>query len=107
MYPIHYAIHSIFMYIILVRRPASLFFLGPARIPLVISRGCPSLLDDKACEHFLPARDLLMYLLARNRVMCVSCIDFVSFPFRVNPVKFRASIRSIELFRRMLEYLIQ
>ena len=43
MYQIHYAIHSIFMYIILVRLPASLYFFGArpnslgnfARSPLV------------------------------------------------------------------------
>ena len=73
-----------------------LFFLGPARIPLVISRGRHSSRNNVRCPPSLLVPYLLMNLLARSPIICVLCLGF----------DYELQLDHFELLWRMLEHLI-
>ena len=80
------------LYIILPPRP--LIFLGPARIPLVISRGRHSSRNNVRCPPSLLMPYLLMNLLARSNIVSVLCLGFDYLSFSLSIPSFNSIISS-------------
>ena len=69
-------------------------FLGPARIPLVISRGRHSSRNNVRCPPSLLMPYLLMNLLAWCHIVCVLCLGFDYLSFSLSIPSFNSIISS-------------